>query len=775
VREKTRWEFSTIPYLEIENDHLHSEFVHYCQWLIHNPIPRNWKEVNGKMVPPPNQGDGPVHIIMYSTLSKYLGRTIAGLQRKFPRHPDFVNLKKNKVPAWWSILRPKFEKDCERTQMKINSDFTYGGPKIRPLYLKNSSASASAFDSKIDRDFVTRIDLESVLKSLMHSATNTFAKEGPMQKRAMLAILYNAVGRSGEVKFVDTSNWMYDTRFEVTDILWQQSKTSSIQTMPMLVDKHHYSVCFYHSIGCYFAVEHGLARDGTLEEYSSFLFPNLHSVKDKQVAEKITLIIQSNLPSRCPQKLKKSFTGKSIRQAAITQILMDPYSTYTDCAGRSGHDSGTTIDSYEDKMNISIAIRGGKLLANYRADAEFRVPSIDCLPSAAVERMEEKLFIIHLPEFKPMGDLHPVLRTCMAVLIMHHNLVEQDLGSNNAIATTLKQAARAARITDNRFDIDTAPEVILCKWSDMIKAEFIRLNHSIPEVAADGSHLATVINQQSQIILSQHQMMTSIESKIDMLVRQKEEDKQRLSTYEEQMSKLHNQLSAMQKKNDVLENKNAKLGSPDATTEQSQRIDAAMYVPCGSGGGESSGGSGDGTTSKSVAPKRLAKIFEQGGGAIGAKKAKTGSTADVTIAELLSDLSSRGRLEHLEKWENINLHNNEFGQHQSVKNVLELCQYVCDDKEVQAIRKGRSHEKGDLFIIAGKIEHKAFLKMWDLEGVKNPEAKFSQNKTKGSQGKKMTYNAVGIRVKQYKQKLAESMVGVKHNSLKLMERPDKLV
>jgi len=64
--------------------------------------------------------------------------------------------------------------------------------------------------------------------------------------------------------------------------------------------------------------------------------------------------------------------------------------------------------------------------------------------------------------------------------------------------------------------------------------------------------------------------------------------------------------------------------------------------------------------------------------------------------------------------------------------------------------------------------------MWDLEGVKNPEAKFSQNKTKGSQGKNMKYNAVGIRVKQYKQKLAESMAGVKHNSLKLMERPDKL-
>jgi hypothetical protein len=58
------------------------------------------------------------------------------------------------------------------------------------------------------------------------------------------------------------------------------------------------------------------------------------------------------------------------------------------------------------------------------------------------------------------------------------------------------------------------------------------------------------------------------------------------------------------------------------------------------------------------------------------------------------------------------------------------------------------------------------MKMWDFV------VKFSQNKTKGSQGKKMTYNAVSIRVKQYKQKLAEIRVGVKHNNLKLMERPE---
>jgi len=40
----------------------------------------------------------------------------------------------------------------------------------------------------------------------------------------------------------------------------------------------------------------------------------------------------------------KQYTGKSIRKAAITTMLMDPDSSFTDCAGRSGHASGTQLD-----------------------------------------------------------------------------------------------------------------------------------------------------------------------------------------------------------------------------------------------------------------------------------------------------------------------------------------------------------------------------------------------------------------------------------------------
>jgi hypothetical protein len=57
------------------------------------------------------------------------------------------------------------------------------------------------------------------------------------------------------------------------------------------------------------AVEDGLSRDESQKDTESFLFPVLHEVLDTTVADKIAAIIQSNLPEKCPQKLKKQYTG----------------------------------------------------------------------------------------------------------------------------------------------------------------------------------------------------------------------------------------------------------------------------------------------------------------------------------------------------------------------------------------------------------------------------------------------------------------------------------
>jgi len=259
---------------------------------------------------------------MSSTLSKYVGRIIGFFRRKFPLHPDFEKLDpKNEqaVPAWWTNLRPKFEKDGNRKQKNKSSDCTYGGPNTRPLYYKCSDTPTIASDAEI-ADFVSSIDLRSILKKLMAKAIITHAKLGPMQQRAILAVLLQAAGRAGEPKFVDINNWVYDPRWEVTDILWFEPKTSTIQTMPMLVSKGEYEACFYHSLGSYWACEAGLSRDTSQTDIESFLFPAFHNVLDTTVADKIAAMIQSNLPANCPTKLKKQYTGKSIRKAAITTI-----------------------------------------------------------------------------------------------------------------------------------------------------------------------------------------------------------------------------------------------------------------------------------------------------------------------------------------------------------------------------------------------------------------------------------------------------------------------
>ena len=102
--------------------------------------------------------------------------------------------------------------------------------------------------------------MKSMLKKLMKDAIMgpiNPTDAGPLQKRAWLSILYNAVGRSGELKYIDTANWMWHYRYQVIDILWSEMKTNTVQAMPMFADRQQYLLCFYHSLGSFWSVEGG--------------------------------------------------------------------------------------------------------------------------------------------------------------------------------------------------------------------------------------------------------------------------------------------------------------------------------------------------------------------------------------------------------------------------------------------------------------------------------------------------------------------------------------
>ena len=73
----------------------------------------------------------------------------------------------------------------------------------------------------------------------------------------------------------------------------------------------------------------------------------------------------------------------------------------------------------------------------------------------------------------------------MASLIMHHNQVTSDFGPGNAVCAKLQEAARLANIADDRYP-GLAPETLLCRWSDIVKKEFIPANPDIVSVTEDG-------------------------------------------------------------------------------------------------------------------------------------------------------------------------------------------------------------------------------------------------------------------------------------------------
>ena len=516
---------------------------------------------------PSNPNVQPVPILMKETLVKYIVQTIAWFRRQFPNHPDFADLDPNDAqdgPDWWRQgMMEKVGKDIEAFQKRLDSDFTFGSTPTRPLYYRNSlNVLERGEGGPVEREMIAKIDLESILKGLFRKATKIgYAEQGPLQQRAWLSFLYNAVGRTMEIKFIDTNTWMYHPAFELLDTPWTETKTSTIQAMPMVPDKKHFLLCTYHSLGSFWAVEQGLMCSDKQESCASFLFPYLHGLKDTSISNKVLNVIRDQLPPGCPKKLKDCFSGKSIRQSTITILLLNRHLSYTDITGRSGHESGTELDTYGDKRCISTGLRAAKILAHYSdPDAETKVPKLDLLPSDSVKRLLGKVFAVSemMSAFNSSGDLYIVIEICLASLIMHHNDVTASYGTHNTVATKLRESARSAAISDSRFPGE-APEVILAKWSTIVKDSFNSLNPDIARVTADDDvvkSLMKAINQQTQLMQYMNTKIDTLQSQVEEGKREREVERHRQEEVkhrqDQEMSRLYNLVSASWKLQTVL-------------------------------------------------------------------------------------------------------------------------------------------------------------------------------------------------------------------------------
>ena len=76
---------------------------------------------------------------MGTSVSKYVGKVLHLIRAIHPEHGDFVALRANEAPAWWTHLRPLSENDCNRFHVNLGSDYSFVDTITCPLYEDNRS------------------------------------------------------------------------------------------------------------------------------------------------------------------------------------------------------------------------------------------------------------------------------------------------------------------------------------------------------------------------------------------------------------------------------------------------------------------------------------------------------------------------------------------------------------------------------------------------------------------------------------------------------------
>ena len=84
ARRPNKVPFREMRYVEIEHDNLESELLNFCLWCSSTAIPRFFDD---NLQPRRESDDGTTKVLVTSTLSKYAGKILMQIRRKFPTSP----------------------------------------------------------------------------------------------------------------------------------------------------------------------------------------------------------------------------------------------------------------------------------------------------------------------------------------------------------------------------------------------------------------------------------------------------------------------------------------------------------------------------------------------------------------------------------------------------------------------------------------------------------------------------------------------------------------
>ena len=153
---------------------------------------------------------------------------------------------------------------------------------------------------------------------------------------------------------------------------------------------------------------------GMKNNLSMAVFSSLHSIQDAAVAKKITAAIRKYLPASLSKESKDKFSSRSLHQGAITELSMHSAITLFQACARSGHSTGTSLDSYIDKRNVAKTLPTANALhQQHNIFAKVVLPQLEALGADILPQTESlmtAMYTVSIPEFQPGNQLYPILK-----------------------------------------------------------------------------------------------------------------------------------------------------------------------------------------------------------------------------------------------------------------------------------------------------------------------------------------------------------------------------
>ena len=131
-------------------------------------------------------------------------------------------------------------------------------------------------------------------------------------------------------------------------------------------------------MGCSGALEEGFIT--TQKELSDFVFPPLHHMRDNNVSRYITRIIRDNDRKDVPKYVVTLLSSRSLRKGGVAELAAHPIIRYSEEHARTGHSTGTNLDTYMENIGIALSKAGGMALNKYKdVHANVNPPSFSVL------------------------------------------------------------------------------------------------------------------------------------------------------------------------------------------------------------------------------------------------------------------------------------------------------------------------------------------------------------------------------------------------------------